>query len=569
MLRADNDGEGGVFALLALIKKHPKRSAALLAILLMLAAGLLFGDGIITPAISVLSAIEGLRVIAPSLSSLIIPITVVILTSLFAIQKYGTTKIGKLFGPVISVWFIAIASIGLVQIFKSPAILMAFNPVYAYRAITYFSISKLLIILGSVMLVVTGGEALYADMGHFGKSPIRISWFAVVMPSLFLNYLGQGAFLLHGGIIVGDNLFFSLVPKTLLVPMVLLASMATVIASQELISGAFSLASQGVALGLFPRLNIKHTHEHHEGQIYISFINWSLYVGCIILVFAFRSSEKLASAYGLAVSGVMVATTLSMIFITTQIWNWRMWKALVLFVPLIAIDLLFLTANSLKFLEGGFIPLGIGVLLYLIMQTWQWGKQHVRTAFLKHSTLTMGVLLALKQQQSHYLERSLLILSMHNPSDLGDPTPPLLELFLRRFHLLPEHVIVLTIVQTKSPKINKKDRYEITEFENDHVAHKSLLTIKARFGFLEDPDVENVIKDIARNKDLTPDDDMHDWIIYAGRERVIVGNDLTRLKKIQANIYSFLMRNSTLAFEYYGLDNDSRISVELVPVKIR
>ncbi len=569
VLRADNEGQGGVFALLALIKKYPRRSSALLTVLLMFAAGLLFGDGMITPAISVLSAVEGLKVIAPGMASYIVPITVVILTLLFAIQKYGTTKIGKLFGPIILVWFLSIAAIGLGHIINQPEILNALNPVHAYQALQYFTLSKLMLILGSVMLVVTGGEALYADMGHFGKNPIRLSWFSIVMPCLMLNYLGQGAYLLSGKPIVENNLFFSLVPTTLLVPMVLLAAMATVIASQALISGAFSLASQGVALGLLPRLSIKHTHEHHEGQIYVPFINWSLYIGCIALVFVFGSSTRLASAYGLAVAGDMLTTSITMIFIAVLLWKWHITRALLLFIPLALIDMLFLGANSLKLFEGGFVPLTIGIVLFIVMRTWHWGKAKVRVAFLQHSTLSMGELLALKQAQPFYLERSLLILSIHNPTELEDPTPPLLELFTKRFHLLPEHVIVLTIVQTKSPKVSKKDRYHITEYENDHEGHKSLLSIKARFGFLQEPDVESVIKDIALNQDLTPDDDMHDWIIYAGRERIIVSKKSHGLAKLRANLYSFLMRNSTPAYEYYGLDEDSRISVEYVPVRVR
>ena len=419
------------------------------------------------------------------------------------------------------------------------------------------------------MLVVTGGEALYADMGHFGKKPIQMSWFAVVMPCLMLNYLGQGAFLLSGHEVVGDNLFFSLVPKALLAPMVVLASFATVIASQALISGAYSLAAQGVALGLFPRLKIQHTHQHHEGQIYVSFINWALYAGCIALVLVFGSSANLASAYGLAVSGVMVATTISMIYVSTHVWKWKKYSALALFIPLAAIDLFFLTANSVKFLEGGFIPLIIGLLLYLVMATWSWGKKHVRTAFLKHSTMTMAEVMALKQKQEYHLERSLLVLSIHNPKEMEDPAPPLLELFLKRFHLLPEHVIVLTITQTKTPHVPKSERYEVTEFENDHKTGKSMLSIKAKFGFMEEPDVENVIKDISNDQDLTPDDDMQDWIIYAGRERIVAGKGLRGLNKLRSSFYALLIRNSTPAFEYYGLDHDSRVSIELVPVRIK
>ena len=349
VLKADNEGEGGVFALFALLRQHKNKIVLSVSALLIIAAGLLFGDGIITPAISVLSAVEGLKVITPTLNPYVVPITIAILTGLFAIQSRGTHKIGKLFGPVILVWFFALAALGLREIISSPAILEAFNPLHAARAFTLFPAEKLLILLGSVMLVVTGGEALYADMGHFGALPIRLSWFTIVMPCLILNYLGQGAYLLQGKEVISDNLFYSLVPSSLLAPMVILASMATVIASQALISGAFSLTSQGIALGLLPRLKISNTNEHHEGQIYISFVNWSLFVGCVLLVIGFGSSAALASAYGLAVSGVMVVTTLSMILIARKLWNWSRLASLGLFVPLLAFDSMFLTANSLKF----------------------------------------------------------------------------------------------------------------------------------------------------------------------------------------------------------------------------
>ena len=273
---------------------------------LIFAAGLLFGDGIITPAISVLAAVEGLKIATVTFEPYVIPITVVILTGLFLIQSKGTAQVGKLFGPVISVWFVAIGTLGLLQIIKYPAILGAVNPAYAYWFITHTPLHSLLMVLGSVMLCVTGGEAMYADMGHFGRSPIRISWFGLTYPALILNYFGQGAFLLSGQTPIAGNIFFSIVPTPILYPMVLLATMATVIASQALISGGFSLFTQAVGLGLLPRTKINHTHEEHIGQIYVPFVNWALYIGCVALVFMFRSSSALAAAYGLAVSGVML-----------------------------------------------------------------------------------------------------------------------------------------------------------------------------------------------------------------------------------------------------------------------
>ena len=565
VLKADNEGEGGVFALFALLRQHKNKIVLSVSALLIIAAGLLFGDGIITPAISVLSAVEGLKVITPTLNPYVVPITIAILTGLFAIQSRGTHKIGKLFGPVILVWFFALAALGLREIISSPAILEAFNPLHAARAFTLFPAEKLLILLGSVMLVVTGGEALYADMGHFGALPIRLSWFTIVMPCLILNYLGQGAYLLQGKEVISDNLFYSLVPSSLLAPMVILASMATVIASQALISGAFSLTSQGIALGLLPRLKISNTNEHHEGQIYISFVNWSLFVGCVLLVIGFGSSAALASAYGLAVSGVMVVTTLSMILIAQKLWNWSKIASLALFVPLLAFDSMFLTANSLKFLEGGYVPLTIGLILFAVMTAWRWGRRHWSTALNSHSSLTIADILKLKNKQKHVFERSLLVLSERSVSKLTDLAPPLLELFIDRYQSLPKHIISLTIKQVKRPYVDEADRYTIKEFENNRKKGTSLLAISANFGFMEQPDVEQVIRDIAANDKLTPNDDMKNWIIYVARERFVTKSH-KGVRKLRTLLYTSLVNNSSPAYDYYGLGQDSRLNAELVPV---
>jgi len=312
VLRAQNDGEGGLFALYGLLHEHKKRGTTMLLWALMLGAGLLFGDGMITPAISVLSAVEGLDVATPALAGIVIPVTVGLLTVLFAIQFKGTAGIGIVFGPILAVWFVVITVMGVWQIGQHPDILAAFNPVYGATFLAHAGWFEDLLILSALMLVVTGGEAMYADVGHFGAQPIRASWFGVVYPALLLNYLGQGGYLLSGAPVAGGKLFYNLAPSALLLPTVLLATVATVIASQALISGAFSLMSQAIHLGLFPRLRLLHTHERHAGQIYIPFVNWSLFVGCIALVAGFGTSSALAAAYGLAVAGVMVITSVAM-----------------------------------------------------------------------------------------------------------------------------------------------------------------------------------------------------------------------------------------------------------------
>ncbi|HTE58303.1 MAG TPA: KUP/HAK/KT family potassium transporter [Verrucomicrobiae bacterium] len=572
VLRADNEGEGGTFALFARLKGMRGKAMPALGVLLIIAAGLLYGDGTITPAISVLSAVEGLKVATQSFNPYVIPLTIAILTGLFAIQSRGTHKIGKLFGPITLIWLATIASLGVRQIVGAPQILMAFNPLYALRALTLFPFHQLLMIFGSLVLVVTGGEALYADMGHFGSLPIRISWFTVVMPCLMLNYLGQGAFLLGGKQVVSDNLFYSLVPTNLLYPVVILACMATIIASQALISGAFSLTAQGINLGLLPRLKIKQTHPEHQGQIYIPFINWGLFIGCVALVLSFKSSSNLANAYGLAESGVMIATTLSMIVVAHRLWKWKRAVALAVFVPILLIDINFLVANSLKFLQGGFVPLTIGCTLYVIMTTWQWGRHRWRDTLRAHSTMTMGEILKQKQAQTSSLDRSLLILSHETqPKQKADKAPALLQIFMDRYHLLPKHVITMTIRQTRRPYVDEKERYTITEFENNHQKGFSLLSITASFGFMEEPDVEQVIEDIAKNRDLIPDDDMKDWIIYVARMRVVAHlkkRHPKRVTRMRALLFSWLVINATPGYEYYGLGDDSRVSAELIPVRI-
>lgn len=421
------------------------------------------------------------------------------------------------------------------------------------------------------MLVVTGGEALYADMGHFGRTPIRLSWFSVVMPSLILSYLGQGAYLLSGKQLIENNIFFSTVPREILYPIVVLAAAATVIASQALISGAFSLTSQGISLGLMPRLRIKHTHAHHEGQIYVPFINWALLLGCLMLVIFFKTSGNLASAYGLAVSIDMFITSLAIMFLAKLDWGWKKSIAILVFGSFAAVDAWFLTANSLKVFAGGYIPLAIGIIMFVVMHTWRWGKGHVRRTFMGHSSMTMSSLRAIKLDTQLYSSSNLLVLTMHNPTSESEPVPPLVEMFIKKFKIMPRHLIILTVVQTKRPYENNKGRLDVTTFQNDPEQDASLISIKARFGFMEEPNVEKIIDIIASRQDLTPDDTMEDWIVYVGRERIVVPktSNAHLFRKMRARLYALMVRNSSPSYDYYGLGKDNRLSVELVPVRLR
>ncbi len=571
VLRADNDGEGGVFALLALLKSTKTKVTASFCVVLLFAAGLLFGDGIITPAISVLSAIEGLKVATPSLTPYIIPITIAILTGLFLVQQKGTAVIGKFFGPIILVWFAVIASFGVMQIVQEPQILLAINPMYAIRFIVEAHPIELLHTLGSVMLVITGGEALYADLGHFGIKPIRLSWTTVVLPCLALNYMGQGAFILSGHEVIGDNLFFSLVPEAVIYPTVILAAMATVIASQALISGVFSLASQGIALGYLPRFRKTQTHEHHAGQVYLGAINWALYAGCIALVLTFKSSANLASAYGLAVSIDMLITSIAMVLVARHLWKWSFVKALGLFLPFAVIDALFLSANSLKLFSGGWVPLTVGLIMFMVMTTWDWGRKHIRSHLRSHQDISINELIAKRQSMHNATKSNLLVLTDSFPGDASDPVPPLVGVYLKKFRNIPQHLIMLTVRQTKHPYVHENERYDIKVFENDPMSDHSIIAVRASYGFNELPDVEAAIQYLADRNDLTPNDTLSDWVVYVARAQV-VSSHKTRTNlatRLRVALFTFMDRNSTPMYDYFGLGNDKRLTVEMMNVKVQ
>ena len=411
VLQAQNDGEGGLFALYGLLHDLRDRRARVLLWVLMAGAGLLIGDGMITPAISVLSAVEGIGVAAPGLSSAVIPVTLALLIALFMVQYKGSSGVGAVFGPIVLIWFAVIAALGAAEIAAAPQVLAAFNPVRGLEFLGRANLHGALLLLGAVMLVIAGGEAMYADLGHFGAAPIRLSWYAVVFPAVVLNYLGQCAFLLTGAPVAGDKLFFALAPHWLLMPMVALATAATVIASQSLISGAFSLVSQAIRLGLFPRLDIEHTHHAHEGQVYIPVVNWALLLGCVALVLGFGSSSALAAAYGLAVSGVIVITSIAMVPIALRHWGWSRALTALVWGPLTALNAAFFAASLLKLLEGGYVPIAVGAFAFAMMATWRWGRKATYAAHNAKATLTMSEVVTLHKASRYFLERNALIMS--------------------------------------------------------------------------------------------------------------------------------------------------------------
>ena len=567
VLRAQNDGEGGLFALYGLLHEQKRRGTRPLLWALMLGAGLLFGDGIITPAISVVSAVEGLQVASPDLSHMIVPITVGLLTVLFAIQYKGTAGIGIIFGPVLIVWFVVIAALGAWQISLRPEILAAFNPFYGFAFLQHVGVFDALVALSALMLVVTGGEAMYADLGHFGAQPIRAGWFGVVYPALLLNYLGQGAYLLSGAPIAGGKLFFNLVPPSLLFPMIALATMATVIASQALISGAFLLASQAVRLGLFPRINLLHTHERHAGQVYVAFVNWSLLAGCVLLIAAFGSSAALAPALTIAVAGVTVITSLAMVPVARLYWGWGRATTLLVWGVLIAINLVFLLATLLNVLHGGYVPLLVGVALFLVMATWRWGRKATFAAHSAKSTMTMAELVEVHRGCSAFMERNAVVMAAAPLRLPSDRTPAIMQMLWERHGILPRNLIFVEVTHRKVPYI-RDNRYRVTVFDRDH-RRGSIVAVEVSFGFMEEPNVERLLEEMARHKQIDLPTDRRQWVVHASQENLLPSRRMSWLRRVRFRLFLLLRMVSQPAYYYYGLGDEVQLSVEIIPVRVR
>lgn len=569
VLRADNGGEGGVFALYALLlsKKSNSKYYLFLLFVLTLAAGLLFGDGMITPAISVLSAVEGLAVVAGDLEMFVIPLTIFILAVLFFFQSKGTAKVGAIFGPIIIVWFLVIAALGLNQIILHPNILLALNPFVAANFIFHVSFVKLIVIMGFVMLSITGGEALFADMGHFGKGPIRLGWFSLVYPALLLNYLGQGALLLSHQEIVNDSIFYNMVPHVLLIPMIILATAATIIASQAMISGAFSLASQAAAMKLMPPLKKVYTSEENEEQIYVPAVNWSLFIGCILLVLYFKNSTNLASAYGLAVSGDMLVTSLTMIYITHRIWKWKNWQAFGVFIPLAIIDCFFLFSNSMKFFQGGFIPFTIGVVLYLFMTTWQWGQKAINKANDSKAKMSVGTMLRTFEQPHAVIPKTIIFLSRKFTREPDQKVPIIFQVFWERFNAMPKNIVFLHVTIEKQPYMKHKRFEVVTLRKGTSEGDGNIVSVLVNFGYWEKPNVEKILDELAQHKLINIKDDHRQWLLYMLRDRVHESKkDVPLWKDLRIKAFKFLLKNSDHSESYFGLGHDIGLSSETIPV---
>jgi KUP system potassium uptake protein len=488
VMRANNRGEGGILALMSLIAPpsgfRAGRNRKALVILGLLGCGLLYGDGVITPAISVLSAVEGFEVATPVFKSWVIPVALVILVGLFSVQFRGTGGIGKIFGPVISVWFAVIAFLGVISLSKNPEILKSINPIYAVRFFQKTGINGFLS-LGSIFLVVTGGEALYADMGHFGRKPITLGWAGIVAPALLLNYWGQGALLLRNNEAI-KNPFYLLGPKWSVAPLAVLATLATVIASQALISGAFSMTAQAVQMDFFPRVDIRHTSAEHSGQIYIPIVNWLLMAACLVTVVAFRTSGHLAAAYGIAVTSTMAITTVIFSAVAWKRWNWPLWKVLLVGSPLFAIDMAFLAANIPKIPAGGWFPLGVGASQLLMMSTWKKGRELVN-ARIKRGERPIGEFIADATQKGVTRVPGVAIFMFKDPL----AAPPAMIANVRHNRVLHKTVLLVAIQTADVPHLDEADRVLVTDVGNG--VHQVIVY----HGFMEKPNVQELMTQVA------------------------------------------------------------------------
>ncbi|MEW6280284.1 MAG: KUP/HAK/KT family potassium transporter [Candidatus Eremiobacterota bacterium] len=542
LLRADNRGEGGIMALLALVPEALRRAVrgrvALVSLMVIMGASLLFGDGIITPSISVMSAVEGLAVAEEGLGPYVVPITCLILAVLFAVQHRGTGALGGLFGPVVLVWFVTLAVLGISHIARAPEILGALSPHHSLRFFLQHGYHAFTL-LGSVVLVVTGGEALYADMGHFGRKPIQAAWLGVTFPCLMLCYLGQGALLLHDPE-AKDRVFFSMVPQgPLTFALVLLATAATVIASQALISAIFSLTHQAIRLGYLPRVAVYHTSSRIRGQIYVPVVNWGLGFSCLLLVLVFQHSSRLAAAYGLAVSATMALTSVVFYHVMRHAWGWTRGRSLLMLCAFLAIDLPFLAATSLKFVHGGYVPVVVGLAFFAVMVIWIRGRC-LLAEYYADRTVPLEQFLGHLQGRLKARIPGLGVV-MASP---GPGTPPVLVHVVKRFKVLHERVFLLTVTSEPVPRVPHEDRVKVEAL--GHGFHR----VMVHCGFTEHPNVPRAVRQ-AQSRLLMQVP--HSDVVYLINHETFVATDAGLMSRHQELVFAFLARNAVDVSQYFGI----------------
>jgi KUP system potassium uptake protein len=608
VMRADNRGEGGTFALWALLKGYTGKivGITLLGYLVVAAAGLLAADGVITPPISLLGAFEPLG------ESLAVGATLLSLLILFKPQWRGTSKVGGFFGWfMMLIWFPTIALKGIPWILRRPDVFLAFNPLYAIRFLAEFPTVGAFVILGVVVLAITGGEAKYADLGHFarkgqkevkdgqsvdpkdsGRRPVMFSWFFLVLPCLLCNYAGQAAYVLERGVPPRANTFYALTPRTgnpsadeviLWIDMVI-SALAGFIASQALITGMFSIVKQAIALGFCPRFDVKFTSREAEGQVYIPAINWAMFLGCVTITLIFRTAGNLAAAYGIAVTGTMGITTLAFGYVAHYRWGWDPWKVVAVTAPILAVDLLFFSSNLLKFLHGGYIPVGIAAVLVTIMLTWQWGRSALARAFFAFGIETgkkVSWLVALRDKvdeirisieenlpQARALvqgrrrlvesDRAFVFLCSRPIRSLDENLPVSLRIFLKKFGVLPAHITLFHVHQTSVAETEGERKVEVLNLGRQIVA------VSTTYGYMEQPDIRGALRELQAKGEI--DIPSERWIIVTGEEEIIISDDLRFLRRLRVALFRFILHLSTPAHKFFGLGYDAAMTKELIPV---
>jgi KUP system potassium uptake protein len=544
LLRANNNGEGGTLALMALAQRALRGRGLVVVALGMISAALFYGDAMITPALSVLSAVEGLEVATPALEAYVVPLAVLILFGLFAVQSRGTARVATFFGPITLVWFCALAAAGAWHVAQNPTVLGAFNPIHGVSFLLSHGVIGLLT-LGAVFLVVTGSEALYADLGHFGPGPIRTAWFAVALPALTINYLGQGALLLAKPEAI-ENPFFLLYPEWALLPMVGLATAATVIASQAVISGAYSLTRQAIQLGLLPRLEIRHTSGEQFGQIYMPRVNTLLLLGVLLLVVLFKSSGALASAYGVAVTGTMVVTAILALIVIWKFWKWPLWAAAALMVPFLLIDLTFLGANMLKVFHGGWVPLLIGAMVMVVMLTWRKGARILADKTRRLETPIDSLIESLEKKEICRVPGTAVFLTADKES-----APTALLHSLKHYKVLHEQNVVLTMITETTPRVSVADRVSI------ELLGGSFQRVLLHFGFMETPNVPKALG-LARKEGLSFD--IMSTSFFLSR-RSVRPDARSGMPAWQDRLFILLARNADDASSYFQLPTDRVVEI--------
>ncbi|MDE2121023.1 MAG: potassium transporter Kup, partial [Betaproteobacteria bacterium] len=539
-LRADNEGEGGILALMALVMRRyaaPSRGRVMAVALGLIGAAMFYGDSIITPAISVLSAIEGTAVATPLLQDFVVPITVAIIIGLFLVQKRGTELVGAYFGPVMMVWFGALGLLGLLHILQHPFVLRALDPWWGLEMFMREP-GMALFLLGAVFLTLTGGEALYADMGHFGRVPIRRAWLVVVMPGLLLNYFGQGALVLFDPA-AGKNPFFYMAPSWALWPLVVLATMATVIASQAVISGAYSMTTQAIKLGYLPRIRVLFTNERNQGQIYVPFINWTMLLFVLALVMAFRSSDNLAAAYGIAVNITMVTTTVFLWMVAPQRWGWSTRRANLVFAPLMLVEILFLTSNSLKIDHGGWFPLVFGAAVYTMLSTWKRGRSLLKRQLQEHALNLKDFVHSLSTYPPTRVEGTAIYLTPN-----ADTVPHALLHNLKHNKVLHERVVFLSAHTADVPHVAPDQGIDLRPME------EGIYLLHVRFGFKDEPDIQRLLKDCERLSGL--EFHLMETSFFLARQ-TIIPSKIPGMALWREVLFSWMSRNAQEASDYFRI----------------